>query len=41
MDDRKGKIAPGYDADLVVLDENLQVYMTIIGGEIAYRRESI
>lgn len=40
IDDRKGKIAPGYDADLVVLDEDLQVYLTIIGGEVAYQRES-
>jgi len=34
----KGRIAPGCDADLVVLNESLQVEMTIARGEIAYQR---
>lgn len=34
----KGRIAPGCDADLVILDEALQVQATIAGGEIVYRR---
>lgn len=36
--ERKGKIAPGCDGDLVVLDESLHVQMTIVQGEIVYRR---
>ncbi|MBI4786047.1 MAG: N-acetylglucosamine-6-phosphate deacetylase [Chloroflexi bacterium] len=34
--DRKGQIALGFDADLVVFDESLRVERTIIGGEIVY-----
>ncbi|BCB05401.1 N-acetylglucosamine-6-phosphate deacetylase [Bacillus sp. KH172YL63] len=37
--DRKGSLAQGKDADIVILDENNDVYMTICNGEIAYRRE--
>jgi len=32
---RKGRIAPGYDADLAVLDADLRVVATIVGGERA------
>lgn len=39
MADRLGRLAPGYLADLVALDESGQVVLTMIGGEIAYRRE--
>ncbi|MDD7434346.1 MAG: N-acetylglucosamine-6-phosphate deacetylase [Peptoniphilaceae bacterium] len=38
IDDHKGKIEIGYDADLVLLDERYQIVMTIVGGEIVYRR---
>lgn len=34
--DRKGKIAPGFDADLVVLDTNLHVQMTVVDGKIVF-----
>lgn len=37
MFDRKGSIEVGKDADLVVLDEKLNVVMTICGGEVVYR----
>lgn len=33
----KGLIKEGFDADLTVLDENLNVIMTIVAGEILYR----
>jgi N-acetylglucosamine-6-phosphate deacetylase len=36
--DRKGRVAPGYDADLVVLSASLQVEMTFVGGKPAYER---
>ncbi|MGP4077407.1 N-acetylglucosamine-6-phosphate deacetylase [Halobacillus sp. K22] len=39
FDKRKGKIEEGKDADLVLLDENLEVVMTICNGTIAYQRE--
>ncbi|GIV84671.1 MAG: N-acetylglucosamine-6-phosphate deacetylase [Candidatus Roseilinea sp.] len=32
LDDRKGRIAPGYDADIVILDAELRVVRTIVGG---------
>jgi N-acetylglucosamine-6-phosphate deacetylase len=34
--DRKGSIAEGKDADLVVLDENYQIKMTIARGQVIY-----
>lgn len=36
--DRKGSIAIGKDADLVILDHNGDVTLTICRGEIAYKR---
>ncbi|MBA4537555.1 N-acetylglucosamine-6-phosphate deacetylase [Bacillus aquiflavi] len=36
---RKGTISTGKDADLVVLDQNLEVIMTICRGKISYKRE--
>ena len=37
--ERKGRIAPGCDADLVVLDHSLRVEMTVACGEIVYARD--
>jgi N-acetylglucosamine-6-phosphate deacetylase len=36
VDDRKGSIEIGKDADLVVVDENLNIYMTICRGNVVY-----
>ncbi|MDD5406337.1 MAG: N-acetylglucosamine-6-phosphate deacetylase [Sulfurovaceae bacterium] len=33
---KKGTIEPGYDADIVLFDENLDILTTIVGGEIKY-----
>jgi N-acetylglucosamine-6-phosphate deacetylase len=38
ISNRKGQIAPGCDADLVVLDEWLRVSLTVIGGAVAYEK---
>jgi N-acetylglucosamine-6-phosphate deacetylase len=37
--DRKGSIAVGKDADIVIIDENMEVHMTICRGLTAYRKE--
>jgi len=39
IDDRKGSIETGKDADLVILDDNLDVETTIVGGRIVYGRD--
>ncbi len=36
MGQQKGRIAPGYDADLVLLTPDLQVAMTIVHGDVVY-----
>jgi N-acetylglucosamine-6-phosphate deacetylase len=40
MDHHKGILAAGKDADIVILDENYNVEMTIIGGKIRYRKNA-
>lgn len=39
VDDRKGSIAVGKDADLVVINDQCDVWMTICRGHIAYQKE--
>jgi N-acetylglucosamine-6-phosphate deacetylase len=34
---RKGRLVPGYDADVVLLDEDYRPVFTMVDGEIAYR----
>jgi N-acetylglucosamine-6-phosphate deacetylase len=38
LQDRKGSLRAGADADLVVLDEALRVVMTLVRGQVVYRR---
>ncbi len=33
---RKGMIVPGYDADLVLFDRDVNVRMTIVRGEVVF-----
>jgi len=42
LDDRKGRVAPGFDADLTLFrvpagDGPLEIVATVLGGEVAYR----
>jgi N-acetylglucosamine-6-phosphate deacetylase len=41
LEERKGSLSPGADADLVVLDEELRVAMTVVRGQVAYRRAGV
>jgi N-acetylglucosamine-6-phosphate deacetylase len=36
LDHRKGALNPGYDADFILLSEDLHVKATWIGGDLAY-----
>lgn len=36
---RKGTLAPGADADVVLLSEDVEVVLTIVGGNVVYRRD--
>ncbi len=38
IEKRKGFIAPGKDADLILLDRDYSVKTTIVGGKVVYRQ---
>jgi len=39
IDDKKGSLEPGKDADIVILNKNLETELTIVVGKIVYRRK--
>lgn len=39
-DDRKGRIAIGYDADLLIIDEQIHVYRTMVMGNTVFEQEN-
>ncbi|MBA7562119.1 N-acetylglucosamine-6-phosphate deacetylase [Candidatus Atribacteria bacterium 1244-E10-H5-B2] len=39
VDDKKGSLTKGKDADIVVLDEDVNVVMTVVGGRIVYEKQ--
>ena len=41
LDRERGRIAPGFRADLVALDADLQVLATWIGGEASWAAETV
>jgi len=40
VDDTKGVLLPGKDADIVIFDEKVQIDKTIIGGRIVYEQKA-
>ena len=40
VDDRKGSIEKGKDADLVIFDADISVLDTIIGGDVIFRKQN-
>lgn len=40
VDDKKGTLEQGKDADLVILNKNLETELTMVSGKIVYRREN-
>jgi N-acetylglucosamine-6-phosphate deacetylase len=38
VEDKKGSLAPGKDADVVIFDDNIAIQTTIIKGEVVYDR---
>lgn len=36
---RKGVLAPGYDADITVFDEEINVLLTVVGGTVVYSKK--
>ncbi len=36
VNDRKGSLEKGKDADVVIFDKNINIQTTIVGGEIIY-----
>lgn len=40
LEDRKGRLEPGYDADVTVLDRVYGAAATVVGGEVVFLRDS-
>jgi N-acetylglucosamine-6-phosphate deacetylase len=38
LENKKGSIAVGKDADLILLDDNLSVHTTIVAGKIVFQK---
>jgi len=38
VDERKGILAKGKDADILIIDEDVNIIMTMVGGRIIYRK---
>jgi len=36
LDERKGRIEAGFDADITILDRTYRTLMTIVGGKVVY-----
>ena len=40
VDKRKGSLEPGKDADIVIMDDDVNVFMTIVKGKIIYQQDN-
>jgi N-acetylglucosamine-6-phosphate deacetylase len=40
IQDRKGSLIPGKDADIVIFNEDIQIQMTMVNGRVIYTREN-
>ena len=40
IENHKGSLKIGFDADIILMDENFEVYLTIIDGKIIFRKSS-
>jgi N-acetylglucosamine-6-phosphate deacetylase len=38
ISDKKGALAAGKDADIVLFDSNINIQMTIVNGRVVYNR---
>jgi N-acetylglucosamine-6-phosphate deacetylase len=38
LEERKGNLTPGFDADITILDHDLHVVKTIVGGRVVHQR---
>jgi N-acetylglucosamine-6-phosphate deacetylase len=38
ISDRKGSLSVGKDADIVIFDENISIYSTMVKGNIIYQK---
>ena len=41
IEDKKGSLEPGKDADIVILNKNFEVELTMISGQVIFRREEL
>jgi len=41
IDDKKGSLESGKDADMVILNKNLETELTVVAGKVVYRRKRI
>ena len=38
VSDRKGSLRPGFDADMVMFNDNVDIFATVRGGKVIYKR---
>ena len=41
VDQRKGSLAVGKDADLLIFDDNIDIYLTLVQGEVVFKRSEL